>query len=214
MIEIKVHHIHEWRPGHADLTLVALLQEGILIMNDIAARLTASVDNLALALGNQSAAIDEVASAIRNHPASTTDNGALSSLAARLEGITASVNDSAAQLQGLAGEENVEDAGGAEPPVEPAPPVGDGSASGDGSALPPVDDGSGGAPLGDDAGAGSDMSGSAGADASGGDAGMPAGSEGSDSLPADPGPDVGSAGSGDPDTASGDGFNHEPDPNA
>jgi hypothetical protein len=116
---LTVRVIHEWRSGHADP--MAQFERGMQLMNDITTRLTASVDNLAVALGNQGSAIGEVASAIRNHPATTTDNGALSALADRLDQITQTVNDSATQLHGLAGEENVEDGAASPAPQEPAP---------------------------------------------------------------------------------------------
>jgi hypothetical protein len=121
MIEIKVHVIHEWRPGHADP--LARIEKGIKLMNDNVSRLVTSVDNLAIAIDNQNASIAEVATAIRNHPASTTDNGTLSSLADRLDSITTSLNNSTAALHGLAGEENTEDATGdsATAPADPAP---------------------------------------------------------------------------------------------
>lgn len=144
-MDLTIRVIHEWRPGHADP--LACIEEGIALMTDIAARLLASVDGLALALGNQSAAIGEVATAIRNHPSSTVDNGALSALADRLDGITASVTSSVEQLQGLAGEENIEDAGSGSEPSEPPisqPPetsgdAGSGEQPGTDTSLPPAE---------------------------------------------------------------------------
>jgi hypothetical protein len=200
MLEIKLHVIHEWRPGHADP--LARIERIIEAMDDITTRLTTSVDNLALALGNQTSAIADVATAIRNHPASTTDNGALSALADRLDAAVASVNNSTAELQQLSGEENLEDAGA--PPAAAPAPVGDGGVpipddagsgvAGDGTLTQPVE-GAGNA----DGGSTGDQSGAA----SGSDGSSETTSGDVTSSDTISGSDVGSAsdaGSGDVDT--------------
>lgn len=149
MTEITIRVIHEWRSGHADP--LALIEEGMKLMTDTVARLTTAVDDLAAALASQSGAINEVATAIRNHPASTTDNGALDALAERLSGIKDSINNQSDQLRGLTIEEQNEDAGLTSEPVTEHE-VGDSSGgdtgvTDDGTLSQPVDDGSGADPL-------------------------------------------------------------------
>jgi hypothetical protein len=168
-----------------------------------------SITSLSL-WATRASAIGEVASAIRNHPSSTTDNGALSALADRLDGITVDGQQLADQLRGLAVEEQAEDTGGApasEPPVEPAPPsepapaaeVPSDTSGGDTGSAAPADNGGDGtvvqqdppaseAPLGGEAGSG--------------EAGSATGAEGTTA-----GADA-SASDGTAATASGDGFNH------
>lgn len=200
MFEIRM--IHEWRPGHADP--LALFDKGMKLMDDIATRIETSVSALAAAIDNQNVAIAEVATAIRNHPGSTTDNGRLSALADRLDGITSALDTTTASLHGLAGEEDAEDAGGSVPPVTPAP------VDTTLDTLSQSDVGS----VSDVLGAGNAGEASTGeqfGDVSGSD--VSSGTTSGDAVAEDQGasaaPVGGEDGSAQPDTASGDGFAHD-----